>query len=354
MKRLARLAAASAFAVSIMVPAAALAAGRSGGGSGGSRGGGAGGSRGGGAGSSRGGGSASSRGGGSGALHRGGGHVGGGHGGGVWHGGGRFYYPYWGAYWGGWGWYGWGGPWSYGPGQVVVVTGPGGYRSGRFAVVDTGVSPDEAEVYLDGKYIGTADDFDGFPDFLYLKPGKYHLEFRLPGYETLEKDVEVSGGQRIKVDKKLKRMPGTDKLAPFPSKKPMPYGRVFGTGGVPVTPESARPAADDDGPPVDARPAMDDPRPPRGPDPRAPADSVAPRRGASARLRIKVTPEDAVVYLDDQYLGAGDDLAGSPRGTVMEPGWHTLTVVRPGFKTKTVDVQAKPGTPVDVVVELEK
>jgi PEGA domain len=349
MKRLARLAAASAFAVSIMVPAAALAAGRSGGGSSGSHGG-----RSGGSSASRGGGSSASRGGGSSALH-GGGRVGGGHGGGF-HGGGRFYYPYWGAYWGGWGWgwYGWGGPWYYGPGRVVVYTGPGGYRSGRFAVVDTGVSPDEAEVYLDGKYIGTADDFDGFPDFLYLKPGKYHLEFRLAGYETLEKDVEVSAGQRIKVDKKLKRGPGTDKLAPFPAKKPMPYGRVFGKDAVPVTAESERPPAEAEaGPmdarPMDARPMMDDTRPPR-----ATADSVAPRRGASARLRIKVTPEDAVVYLDDQYLGAGDDLAGSPRGTVMEPGWHTLTVVRPGFKTKTVDVQAKPGTPVDVVVELEK
>ena len=73
-----------------------------------------------------------------------------------------------------------------------------------------------------------------------------------------------------------------------------------------------------------------------------------------ARMRFKVTPEDAAVYIDDKYLGAGEDLAANPRGVVTDPGTHTITVARPGYKTKTVNITVRIGAPVDVVVGLEK
>ena len=76
--------------------------------------------------------------------------------------------------------------------------------------------------------------------------------------------------------------------------------------------------------------------------------------GNRARMRFKVTPEDAAVYIDDKYLGAGEDLAANPRGVVTDPGTHTITVARPGYKTKTVNITVRIGAPVDVVVELEK
>jgi hypothetical protein len=79
-----------------------------------------------------------------------------------------------------------------------------------------------------------------------------------------------------------------------------------------------------------------------------------PRASSLARLRFRVSPDDAVVYLDDRYLGAGDDLAAYPRGVVTEPGTHTVTVARPGFKDKTITVTARAGSPVDVAVDLEK
>ena len=76
--------------------------------------------------------------------------------------------------------------------------------------------------------------------------------------------------------------------------------------------------------------------------------------GNRARMRFRVTPEDAAVYVDDKYLGAGGDLAANPRGVVTDPGTHSITVTRPGYKTKTVDITVRIGAPVDVVVELEK
>lgn len=51
---------------------------------------------------------------------------------------------------------------------------------------------------------------------------------------------------------------------------------------------------------------------------------------------------------------AGDDLAASPRGVVAEPGTHMITVTRPGFRSKTFEVTARAGAPVEVAVDLEK
>ena len=76
--------------------------------------------------------------------------------------------------------------------------------------------------------------------------------------------------------------------------------------------------------------------------------------GNLARMRFKVTPADAAVYVDDRYLGAGEDLAANTRGVVTIPGTHTITVARPGYKTKTVDITARIGAPVNVVVDLER
>jgi hypothetical protein len=50
----------------------------------------------------------------------------------------------------------------------------------------------------------------------------------------------------------------------------------------------------------------------------------------------------------------GEDLTANPRGVVTAPGTHTITVVRPGYGTKTVNITARIGAPVDVVMELEK
>jgi PEGA domain len=248
-------------------------------------------------------------------------------------------------------------------------------RTGRYAVVKTDVSPEEAQIFLDGKYIGTADDFDGSPDYLYLSPGKYHIECRLPGYRTYATDLDVARGQRLRLGQKLKLEPGKSALDQFaPESKGTPLGRVFTKGG-PEADDEAAPApaphrvrrpydgwSDRDVAPAprgydgwsdrDVTPAPRD----RAPEARADVrDEPLPRpAGNRARMRFKVTPEDAAVYIDDKYLGAGEDLAANPRGVVTDPGTHSITVARPGYKTKTVDVTVRVGAPVDVVVELQK
>jgi hypothetical protein len=283
----------------------------------------------------------------------------------------RWYRPYSPIYWGwydwgwdwGWGWapywssWWWGGPW----GGTSIYVAPGsvdsGARSGRYAVVKTDVSPEEAQVYLDGKYIGTADDFDGYPDYLYLGPGTYHLEFRLPNYQPYVTDMEVTRGQRVRLQQELKLEPGKSALDAFPPEsKGTPLGRVFTKGGDAA---QAAPRGDDgwsdrEPPPAYAPRDRDQDRESADEERMDARPAPAPRPANRGRIKFRVTPDDAAVYMDDKYLGAADDLAANPRGVVAEPGTHSITVMRPGYKTKTVEVTARAGSPVDVVVELEK
>ena len=94
----------------------------------------------------------------------GGGHA---HGHGYWHVGYR-HAAYWGPYWGHWGWWGW---W-YPPaprGAWVVRTLP---RNAP-ATIETKIKPKKAEVWVDGRVVGQARDFNGRWDRLWVAPGEH-------------------------------------------------------------------------------------------------------------------------------------------------------------------------------------
>ena len=194
-------------------------------------------------------------------------------------------------------------------------------RTGRYAVVKTDVSPEEAQVFLDGKYIGSADDFDGMPDFLYLGPGQYHLEFSLPNYQTYATELDVTRGQQVQLDEKLKLEQGKSALDQFP---PVARARRSAASSrrVPRTGEAAPPPARGGRRAATTAGATATAPPPRSATRRGAwtsASSRLPRPRNRARMRFKVTPDDAAVYVDDKYLGAGEDLAANPRGVVADP-----------------------------------
>ena len=168
----------------------------------------------------------------------------------------------------------------------------------------------------------------------------------------------------MRLDQKLKLEPGKSALDQFaPESKGTPLGRVFTKGG-PV--EGGGPGEDDARRRRAARCRVRrrDDGSATAPAPRTTAGAIAsaarratlpeermdvqaeplPRPASNrARMRFKVVPEDAAVYVDDKYLGAGEDLAANPRGVVTDPGTHSITVTRPGYKSKTVDVTVRIG-----------
>ena len=141
----------------------------------------------------------------------------------------------WGGGWGwGLGWGGWGGGsgWGYGygaygyPGWGGGYYGPGGNVSlvpGDWAIIATDVSPETTRVFLDGRFIGMVEDFNG-PEFLYLKRGDYQLEFRLDGFETKAITLSAQSGAQMKISEKLKKVPGAPMYGSY--ENPEPEGGV--------------------------------------------------------------------------------------------------------------------------------
>jgi hypothetical protein len=80
------------------------------------------------------------------------------------------------------------------------------------------VQPREAQVYIDGYYAGTVDDFDGRLQGLQLEAGNYHVEVTLPGFAPLQFDAQVTPGRTTTY---------RGDLLPDPSNQPPPPGAPF-------------------------------------------------------------------------------------------------------------------------------
>src|SRR5581483_7308778 len=53
------------------------------------------------------------------------------------------------------------------------------------------VTPKDAQVYVDGYYVGIVDDFEGRRQRLSLPPGTHHVVLQESGYEPIEADVAI-------------------------------------------------------------------------------------------------------------------------------------------------------------------
>jgi hypothetical protein len=63
------------------------------------------------------------------------------------------------------------------------------------------VEPDDASVYVDGSFRGTARQSRN----LDLSPGRHRIEVVRPGYRTLERDVEIEAGKPTDLDVTLEK-----------------------------------------------------------------------------------------------------------------------------------------------------
>jgi hypothetical protein len=135
--------------------------------------------------------------------------AGGGGGGGIFP---PIYYPcydcwgYWGPGYGyglGFGYYSWYDPFWYSGGYYGGYTypsyGAGGYSS---QYRDLGhlrlkVKPSEAQVYVDGYYVGVIDSFDGVFQRLGIESGAHRVELRAEGYETVSFEVFITPGETV-------------------------------------------------------------------------------------------------------------------------------------------------------------
>jgi hypothetical protein len=113
------------------------------------------------------------------------------------------------------GWGGWGSPyWGWGPrvaaaplwyGSAYGYGYPGAATPSYVAAVpgrlDGGVRLDvaerDAQVFVDGYYVGVVGDFNGVRERITLEPGPHRVEIQQDGFEPVSFDVNVEAGRTI-------------------------------------------------------------------------------------------------------------------------------------------------------------
>ncbi len=213
----------------------------------------------------------------------------------------------------GYGGYGsWGYPWpAYAP--AVYSTYPSYPPDVGWA--DTDISPGKASVYLDGEYVGIADNFDGFPSYLSVKPGRHTIEFRHAGYRTMTRSVRVPEGVVLRFNADLERGPSE------------PHDSVT------IQPDAYPEQEQEESPGDD--------------------DSVAAPVDAPGYIKVRVTPPDASVYLDGEFFASGATMARLHGDIRLEPGSHTIEASRPGYRTARRTITLSPDERMTVVLEMD-
>jgi hypothetical protein len=114
-------------------------------------------------------------------------------------------------------------PWWYGPGYVGDYGGYydpwyggypsyGSYSQSTSSYRDDGklrlkIKPRQAEVYVDGYFAGTVDDFDGVFQRLHLETGAHQITVQAPGYEPLTFGVRITPENTTTYEGELKKTP---------------------------------------------------------------------------------------------------------------------------------------------------
>ena len=218
--------------------------------------------------------------------------------------------------------YGYGAPYYQWPGGF-------GYVHGLSGTVRLQVEPREAEVFIDGYFAGTVDDFDGIFQRLHIEPGEHALLVYLPGHRTFEQRVYLQPGKTFRVRHAMQPL-------------------------APGEPEPVRPAG---APPTgspDSRLSVP-PGGPRGPGtPGSPDPRVSPSAAARdfGQLSLRVQPGDAAVTIDgERWEGALND----ERLVVqLGAGVHRLEIRKDGYRSYFTDITLRTGETRTLNVSLTK
>jgi hypothetical protein len=249
------------------------------------------------------------------------------------------YYPYASPYWFGDPWYGYGYPW----GPYPRPYGYYGFEPEGSLRIE--VTPRDAEVYVDGYYAGTVDDFDGTFQRLHIETGEHEIEVYKEGFRPFRQKVYLTPDNTFRIRQALQALgPGEQ---PEPKPQPLSPPPSAQGGQSPMQPPQGMPR----------RPGGRRPLPPpgaqQGPEPRSgqPGSTSASGYGT---LTIRSQPADAEVSIDgENWRGP----SGQDRLTIeLAEGSHTVEIRKPGYRTYVTQVEIRRGetTPLNVSLRGEQ
>ncbi len=187
------------------------------------------------------------------------------------------------------------------------------------------VKPKQAQVYVDGYYVGIVDDFDGTFERLHFKAGDHELVLYLEGYQTVKQNVRLGQRQEGKIKFQMTPLAAGQTAEPPPQPRPEP--------------------------PQDAYVNDQAPPPPRPAPQRAPAGgAVSMEAQGFGSLVIRVQPSGSEVFIDgDRWQGP----EGSERLVIQVPaGSHKIEVRKEGSVPFSTTIQVRSGETLPLNVSL--
>jgi hypothetical protein len=188
------------------------------------------------------------------------------------------------------------------------------------------VTPKAAEVYIDGYYAGTVDNFDGVFQRLHLEPGEHDLELFMPGHRSFTQKIYLQPASTFRV---------RHTMEPLGAGEPEP-----------VRP-TASPRSSQAGPEPYGRTDRPNARGPQRPLPRA-RERAGSAESDFGSIALRVQPADATITIDGEpWEGAQDQ---DPLVVQLGAGTHTVEIRKDGYRTYITDITVRRGetTPLNV------
>lgn len=82
-------------------------------------------------------------------------------------------------------------------GRPVVMARPVVIAGVPHGAIDFDVTPETTEVYVDGTMRGQVDDFDGYPEKLYLRAGTHVIALKTPDGPRVSRKVRIVAGHEM-------------------------------------------------------------------------------------------------------------------------------------------------------------
>jgi PEGA domain len=219
---------------------------------------------------------------------------------------GPYYSPFWGFY----------GQYPVGPYGPYPYYGPVFYDNTGSARLQ--VSPRNAQVYVDGYFVGVADDFDGTFQRLHVEAGEHELQFYLEGHRPFSQKVLFGRDSTLKVTHVMQPLGPGETSGPLPTPDPARRVQPSGGGG------GQRPG-------VPSRPDPGD-------------------QSTFGSLLLRVRPVDADVFVDGESWTAPE---GQDQFVIeVAEGPHRIEVRKEGYQTYSTTVRVRRGETVRLNVSL--
>lgn len=185
------------------------------------------------------------------------------------------------------------------------------------------VSPDDANVLLNGRFIGAAYEFASPNSALRLASRENELVFKKKGFREEVVDLRGYSSRNITLKVEL-------------ASESAPAAAASGTAKPPSTGEQQ------------AYEAQSEPLPPQ------PAEKPAAAEERSlTQVTLTVTPEEAVLYIDNRFWGLAP-ADGKIANLRLKPGKYVFTVFKPGFRIYNKEIIVPKQEKFDLAITLQK